>query len=190
MKNIHSPYEIEKVLNTKYYDRNNPPPPSKIHNKLITLYNIWKVRPVKKLGIHNDSKFFFHKCSNSTERILFQNKYFYTWCPGCFTKFIPDWDKNTINLYRKELEGNGYYSIPQENNYDNLFTAKRVYKNSDEYHYLSILGLNDRVNVFTVNNTFRKLSKIYHPDHGGNTKMFQKIVKAKNWLLKYYKNLK
>jgi|GEM_PF-4363640 len=190
MSVIHSPYEIEKILKTQFYDKTFPPPPVKIHSKLMTLYNIWTIKPVKRLGIYPDSKYFFHNCKNNSERILFEEKNYYPWCPGCYTKFIPHWDHHTISKYHKLFTVKTYTSGSYEtiNNKNNMLTEKKIHKGSDEFFYLSILGLNDRSNIDEINNTFRKLSKIYHPDSGGNSEMFQRIVKAKEWLIKYYKH--
>ena len=185
--NIHSKYEIEKALNTRFYDKNNPPPSSKIHIKLGILSDIWTIRPVKNLGIYPDADYFFHNCTNNIERILFEEKSFYPWCPGCFTKFIPSWDKETIEVYKDQITINTYIAKNNEIKDEEVLTKKRIHKSSHEYFYLSILGLNDRASPEEISNTFRKLSKIYHPDFGGNSQMFQKIVKAKNWLLKFYK---
>lgn len=188
---VHSPIEIEKILNTKYYDWNNPPLPSKIHSKLLMLYKLWSTRPVLILGIYPDSAYFFHKCKNNIERILFEEKYFLPWCPSCFTKFIPSYDLKTIEKYKEYITIKGYsYDIKNENKkYINEETKLiTIHKDSNEYYYLSALGLEDRCSVEEVNYAFRKMSKIYHPDFGGDSEMFQKIVKAKNWLYKYYKN--
>ena len=186
---IHSPYEIEKMLNTKYYDWNNPPPPSKIHSKLIMLSKVWKIKPVINLGIHPDTNYFFHRCNDNTERIIFQEKHFYPWCRGCFTKFIPQWDKKTIKLYKEHITVNGYTEKDNEakRKKDKKIKIKKAFKSSNEFFYLSILGLNERCSISELNETFRKMSKIYHPDFGGDSKMFQKIVKAKKWLFKFYK---
>jgi len=188
MTQIHSEIEIEKNLQTKYYDLKNPPPPVKIHEKLITLYNVWNIKPVTHLGIHPDKEFFFHSCINNLERILFQEKYFYTWCPSCFTKFIPEWDINCINNYHNLFTVNCYVKETYQENYEKKKPDKEeLIKSSDEYFYLSILGLNKRTSIKEILNTFRHLSKIYHPDIGGDSNMFQKIVKAKEWLVKFYK---
>lgn len=183
---LHSPYEIELILKTQYYDKKNPPPVSKIHAKLILLSNIWETRPVISLGSFADEKYFFHKCKNNIERILFQEKYFYPWCPGCHTKFIPQWDKETLEIYKDHITVESY--IPKENypKTGNKAILNDIINNSPEYFYLSILGLNKRCSSKELLNTFRKLSKLYHPDFGGSSEMFQKIVKAKDWLLKYY----
>ena len=185
---LHSPYEIELMLKTQYYDKKNPPPASKIHSKLMILNNIWETRPVKNLGSFPDVKYFFHKCKKNDSRILFQEKYFYPWCPGCHTKFIPQWDNETIEIYKQYITVKTF--IPQENrvnnNSNNIIDGIKL--NSPEYFYLSILGINERCSVKELLDTFRKLSKTYHPDYGGSSEMFQKIVKAKDWLLKYYNN--
>ena len=190
---VFSPYEIEKILNTKYYDWKNPPPPSRVHYKLMMLHNLWETRPVLRLGIFPDAKYFFHKCNKNTERILFQEKLFYPWCPACYTKFIPEWDKETIEKYENLFTVDCYtgkeYSNDSNQKSDNGKREIRIDRNSHEYFYLSMLGLNDRCSIKELQSVFRKLSKVYHPDFGGNSEMFQKIVKAKNWLLKFYTSL-
>jgi hypothetical protein len=185
IETIHSPNEIEKILNTRYYDWNNPPPVSKIHAKLLLLKNVWMFKPIKKLGTHPDARYFFHRCKNNKERILFQEKNFYSWCPNCYTKFLPESDIDIINLYLDDITVKTYtgreFKNGESENKKNL-----LLKRSNEYFYLAILGLNERCEIKKVLDTFRKLSKIYHPDYGGSSETFQKIVKAKNWLIKFY----
>ncbi len=181
---IHSPAEIEKALNTRNYDRHNPPPPVKIHGRLLFLYDIWTVRPVKRFGVYPGSKYFFHKCHDNIERILFDEKNLYPWCPACFTKFIPESDRETVEKYRDHIEVATYVyggEKPAEENREDA-----IDKSSPEFFYLSILGFNKRVEPGEILNTFRKLSKVYHPDLGGSSETFQEIVNAKNWLVKYY----
>jgi hypothetical protein len=186
---IHSPLEIEKILNTKYFDWNNPPPLSRIHAKLMLLRNVWKIKPIKKFGMHSDNRYFFHKCRNNTERILFQEKNFYSWCPNCFTKFIPEWDAEAVKLYSGHITVKTYVSNEFKEHADNQKKKDALLKRSNEYFYLALLGLKERCAPEKILDTFRKLSKIYHPDYGGESDTFQKIVKAKNWLIKFYKTL-
>lgn len=186
MSVILSEMELERFLMTKLYDLKNPPPASKIHEKLISLFNLWSVRPVKKLSVHPDKEYFFHKCNAGIERIIFQERHFYSWCPVCFTKFIPEYDRKAIDNYYEYITVRSYVYT------DNFYIKSEVdsreilLKNSDEYFYLSILGFNERTTPENVISRFRHLSKLYHPDIGGDSEMFQKIVKAKEWLLKFY----
>jgi hypothetical protein len=184
---IHSPLEIDKALNTKNYDWNNPPPPVKIHGRLMFLYDVWTIRPVKKMGIFPNTKYFFHRCNDNIERILFNEKNLYPWCPACFTKFIPQSDESTIENYKEYISVKCYVSGSEDKSDNNHEQFGEIEKRSPEYFYLSILGLDKRADHEEIINTFRKLSKIYHPDLGGDSETFQEIVNAKNWLLNYYK---
>lgn len=104
----HSPFEVEKMLKTQFYDWRNPPPTARIHRKLMTLAKIWKILPVRMLGIYPDGQHFFHKCHNDQEKILFDQKNIYAWCDTCFTKFIPESDYGTIELYKDMVHVLGY----------------------------------------------------------------------------------
>ena len=184
LSSIHSAREIEKILNTRFYDWKNPPLASKIHAKLSFLNNVWDTRPVLSLGIYQDTKYFFHKCNNKIKKILFEEKILFPWCPYCFAKFIPAWDRQTIKNYY------AYFTIDTyapENSPESENELTSYNENPDETFYLSILGLEKNSTIEEINNTFRKLSKIYHPDLGGDSVSFQEIVNAKNWLIKFYK---
>jgi len=185
---IHSPEEIEKILNTKFYDWKNPPLASKIHAKLSFLSNVWDTRPVLGLGTYTDSRYFFHRCNSKINKILFDEKLLYPWCPYFFTKFIPSWYKHAIKNYNSYITVKSY--VPNNNNdsHTESIGDKTLYnENSTEAFYLSILGLEMDTTIDEINNTFRKLSKIYHPDLGGDSDSFQEIVRAKNYLVKLFK---
>lgn len=184
----HSPFEIERMLNTKNFDRHNPPPPSRLHNKLLLLANIWKTRPVNSLALCADTEFFFHTCNNNQRIILFQDKKLYTWCPNCFTKFIPEWDTICINLYTD------YFHTQNMNQFTNnphhtTGINDPVYNEKDRtlLYWLSVLGLPSNAHSDDIQRAFRKLSKLYHPDSGGDKDKFQQIVNARNFLLKHLK---
>ena len=83
--------------------------------------------------------------------------------------------------------GGGKYTDGENTTKNRDKKIKIAFESSNEFFYLSILGLNERCTIKKLNDAFRKMSKIYHPDYGGDSKMFQKIVKAKNWLFKFYK---
>ncbi len=189
---LFSEKELEYILNTRNYDKKNPPPSVHIHSKLVFAYSLWKVRPIKNIGIFNPSAtYFFHNCFNNV-KIIFPEKYFYPWCPDCLTKFIPENDEVALSNFKpKEL-------IKTFLNYDLINNNKkeeRKIKNITLMDFLidynlSMLNLSRDCSIENINESFRKLSKIYHPDIGGDPEMFKQILKAKNWLLKHYNILK
>lgn len=56
--------------------------------------------------------------------------------------------------------------------------------------YFAFLGF-DHIpeNVEEVNNQYRKMVKIYHPDKGGNPEDFQKLTDAKTQALQYFSEI-
>lgn len=190
---LFSEKELEYVLNTKSYDKKNPPPSVHIHSKLVFVYNLWKVRPIKNIGIFNpNSPYFFHYCVNNNIKILFTERYFYPWCPDCLTKFIPEDDYEALSNFNNEKFIKSFlnYNIIQNKKKEDTLKKRNITSLDFLMDYnLSLLNLSRDCSVENINESFRKLSKIYHPDLGGDPEMFKQILKAKNWLVKNYKLL-
>ncbi|HOJ64802.1 MAG TPA: DnaJ domain-containing protein [Spirochaetota bacterium] len=180
--------ELEYVLNTRNYDKINPPPAVNIHSKLIFAYNLWKVRPVKNIGTFSKfHQYFFHNCLNGNIKILFSERYFYPWCPDCLTKFIPEDDYYALDNFKNRELIKTFLNYDFIKN-DNKIVRKKHITSFDfliDYN-LSILNLSRDCSIENIKDSFRKLSKIYHPDAGGDPDMFKQILKAKNWLIKNY----
>ena len=57
----------------------------------------------------------------------------------------------------------------------NLDEARKQIKNTDP---LSTMGFNEMPTIETLNNSYRNLMKIHHPDRGGDPLVAKKIIAA------------
>ncbi|WP_020533546.1 hypothetical protein [Flexithrix dorotheae] len=92
-------------------------------------------------------------------------------------KFKPAPDTPVFKLNKRELDNTGETKARGQ-----IFCTEEKKMELDKFkkapHYLKIFGLDWSAEVSDVKYWFRKLSKEYHPDLGGNVKKFRELIEC------------
>lgn len=88
--------------------------------------------------------------------------------------------------YKQREENQRFYDFSSFNYFSKFFTQNLIL--TIPIKSFEILGIMTKATKDEIKTVFRKLSKIYHPDKGGDAKDFIKIIEAKNSCLHYVEN--